>query len=97
MKAIPAITLPVHYAHKLAVRTFDYFHFATTNKFDEMSAVTRCTSYPDGDRENNGVKMKEYIDDFQLNNEEEEATTKSDPWPNNDPGFPNLKITMFYL
>jgi hypothetical protein len=72
-QATPAIALPVHYAKKLALRTFDYFRFAVTNEYDTVSGNLRLAYHPDAEGKQNDIAMKDLIEKYLIDSRTDEA------------------------
>ncbi|CAO2647515.1 Nn.00g084370.m01.CDS01 [Neocucurbitaria sp. VM-36] len=92
------IALPVHYAQKLARRTFDYFHFAQSNRYDTMPGLLRALPHADEDAHKDDEDMtrliKEYLHIQEARNVPEMQRfeiEQTNPWSK------ELNEKMFYL
>ncbi|KAJ4377709.1 hypothetical protein N0V83_000538 [Neocucurbitaria cava] len=80
--AKPAIAVPIHYARKLALRTYDYFRFAVTNKYDNFSgALRQQAKHP-------AYLLGEYRPS---EGSSTDVSNRSNPWPK------EMDEKMFYL
>jgi len=91
-----AIALPVHYAQKLAKRMYDYFLFATTNWYDQLSSVQRRLKFSDEEIFRNDRQMADMMNEYLLGYgvvkaREEPQPDRKNPW------MPQLDDKMFYL
>jgi len=98
------IALPIHYAKKLALRTFDYFRFAKTNRFDTVSHVKRNLYLPERQAADFDQGMCDMMNSYLLGIQspavevqttavidQEPPTRRKNPW------HPDLDKKMFYL
>ncbi|KAI4606158.1 hypothetical protein J4E83_010179 [Alternaria metachromatica] len=91
-----AIALPVHYAQKLAKRMYEYFLFATTNQYDQLSSVQRRLKFSDEDTYQNDREMADMMNEYLLGYgvvkaREEPQPDRKNLW------LPQLDDKMFYL
>ena len=91
-----AIALPVHYAQKLAKRMYDYFLFATTNRYDQLSSVQRRLKFSDEKTFQSDQQMADMMNEYLLGYgvvkaREEPQPDRKNPW------MPQLDDKMFYL
>ncbi|KAI4909547.1 hypothetical protein J4E90_008244 [Alternaria incomplexa] len=91
-----AIALPVHYAQKLAKRMYDYFLFATTNQYDQLSSVQRRLRFSDEETSQNDQKMADMMNEYLLDYGVVEARVETQPDRKN-PWMTQLDDKMFYL
>ena len=91
-----AIALPVHYAQKLAKRMYEYFLFATTNQYDQLSSVQRRLGFSDEKTYQNDQEMADMMNEYLLGYgvvkaREEPQPDRKNLW------MPQLDDKMFYL
>ena len=93
-----AIALPIHFAQKLAKRTYDYFRFAVTNQYDSLSSVLRRLEYPDEKGAENDKQMVEMMNEYLLHYGGAQVSSSSSEVPlRKNPWLENLDDKMFYL
>lgn len=91
-----AIALPVHYAQKLAKRMYDYFLFATTNQYDQLSSVQRRLEFSEENTSKNDQEMADMMNEYLLDYGVVKA--RAGPTPDRkNPWMPQLDDKMFYL
>ncbi|KAG9188949.1 hypothetical protein G6011_05817 [Alternaria panax] len=109
-QAVPAVVLPVYCARKLALRVFDYFHFAVSNEYDAVPSVIRRSKYPSKLDNLNDDCMTALIRDYlSIENAQVETATNSPQGKENmslapddeparvNPWSKSLDDTMFFL
>ncbi|RMZ68815.1 hypothetical protein GMOD_00002676 [Pyrenophora seminiperda CCB06] len=95
-----AIALPVHFAQKLAKRMYDYFHFAVTNKYDNLSSILRRLEYPEAQAAENDKQMTEMMNEYLLgygNAQAGRGGYEIPPPVRKHPWLECLNEKMFYL
>ena len=92
-----AIALPLYYALKLALHTFNYFRFAVTNRFDLVPSMLRRLHRGDKDVEANGKEMVKVMHEYLFSDNPSGKNEVSHPFGRNNPWLQQLDEKMFYI
>lgn len=92
-----AIALPLYYARKLALHTFNYFRFAVTNRFDLVPSMLRRLHRSDAEVEVGGKEMVKVMCEYLFSNNPSGNNEMSQPFGRHNPWLEKLDEKMFYI
>ncbi|KAI4924295.1 uncharacterized protein J4E92_007376 [Alternaria infectoria] len=92
-----AIALPLYYARKLALHTFNYFRFAVTNRLDLVPSMLRRLHRGDKEVEENGKEMVKVMREYLFSDNPSGNNEVSQPFGRDNPWLEQLDEKMFYI